>query len=134
MAAAERSSAARADRNRQQRAQKDLDTSMYFLLKTKVYGTPFNIKSNMNENFCIAVAECLSKISELEMEVSSKEEVNARLQAAHIEEVTALANDIKGLKVSITLNVHMFLVANFHFHSKVFYSNYCVGKYYGVGI
>lgn len=54
-------------------------------------------------SFYIAVAECLSKISELEMEVSSKEEANARLQAAHIEEVTALANDIKGLKVSITL-------------------------------
>lgn len=45
------------------------------------------------------VAECLSKISELEMEVSSKEEANARLQAIHIEEVAALANDIKGLKV-----------------------------------
>ncbi|XP_026315334.1 uncharacterized protein LOC113226795 isoform X2 [Hyposmocoma kahamanoa] len=73
MAAAERSSAARADRDRQQRAQKDLDT----------------------------IAECLSKISELEMEVSSKEEANACLQAAHIEEVTALANDIKGLKDTI---------------------------------
>lgn len=54
------------------------------------------------------------------MEVSSKEEANACLQAAHIEEVTALANDIKGLKVSITSIVHMFLVANFHFHGKVF--------------
>lgn len=33
------------------------------------------------------------------MEVSSKEEANARLQATHIEEVASLANDIKGLKV-----------------------------------
>ncbi|CAH0714452.1 unnamed protein product, partial [Brenthis ino] len=73
VAAAERSSAARADRDRQQRAQKDLDT----------------------------IAECLSKISELEMEVSSKEEANARLQAAHIEEVSALASDVKGLKETI---------------------------------
>lgn len=47
-----------------------------------------------------SVAECLSKISELEMEVSSKEEANARLQVVHMEEVAALANDIKGLKVS----------------------------------
>lgn len=47
-----------------------------------------------------SVAECLSKISELEMEVSSKEEANARLQAKHIEEVAALADDIKGLKVT----------------------------------
>lgn len=50
------------------------------------------------------VAECLSKISELEMEVSSKEEANARLQAAHIEEVAALANDIKELKVGTYQN------------------------------
>ncbi|XP_045768289.1 uncharacterized protein LOC123869418 isoform X2 [Maniola jurtina] len=75
VAAAERSSAARADRDRQQRAQKDLDT----------------------------IAECLSKISELEMEVSSKEEANARLQAAHIEEVSALASDVKGLKDTIMI-------------------------------
>lgn len=40
MAAAERSSAARADRDRQQRAQKDLDTSMFFLLKIKVDRKP----------------------------------------------------------------------------------------------
>ncbi|XP_053612451.1 uncharacterized protein toc isoform X2 [Plodia interpunctella] len=73
IAAVERSSAARADRDRQQRAQKDLDT----------------------------IAECLSKISELEMEVSSKEEANARLQATHVEQVTALANDIKELKDTI---------------------------------
>lgn len=33
------------------------------------------------------------------MEVSSKEEANARLQASHVNEVAALANDIKGLKV-----------------------------------
>lgn len=37
------------------------------------------------------------------MEVSSKEEANARLQAAHIEEVSALANDVKGLKVNSLL-------------------------------
>ncbi|XP_047993052.1 microtubule-associated protein futsch isoform X1 [Leguminivora glycinivorella] len=73
VAAAERTSAERADHDRQQRAQKDLDT----------------------------IAECLGKISELEMEVSSKEEANARLQAAHVNEVTALANDIKGLKETI---------------------------------
>ncbi|XP_023936960.2 uncharacterized protein LOC112045111 [Bicyclus anynana] len=75
VAAAERSSAARADRDRQQRAQKDLDT----------------------------IAECLSKISELEMEVSSKEEANARLQASHIEEVSSLASDVKGLKDTIMI-------------------------------
>ncbi|XP_013187212.1 uncharacterized protein LOC106132373 isoform X2 [Amyelois transitella] len=73
VAAAERTSAARADRDRQQRAQKDLDT----------------------------IAECLSKISELEMEVSSKEEANARLQEAHVQQLTVLANDIKGLKDTI---------------------------------
>lgn len=53
----------------------------------------------------IPVAECLSKISELEMEVSSKEEANARLQAKHIEEVAALATDIKGLKVTIIMSI-----------------------------
>ncbi|XP_061703765.1 microtubule-associated protein futsch [Cydia pomonella] len=73
VAAAERTSAERADHDRQQRAQKDLDT----------------------------IAECLGKISELEMEVSSKEEANARLQAAHADEVASLANDIKGLKDTI---------------------------------
>lgn len=49
------------------------------------------------------VAECLSKISELEMEVSSKEEAYARLQATHIEEVTSLADDVKGLKVNFVI-------------------------------
>ncbi|XP_068632442.1 uncharacterized protein toc [Battus philenor] len=73
VAAAERTSAARADRDRQQRAQKDLDT----------------------------IAECLSKISELEMEVSSKEEANVRLQTTHAKEVATLADDIKGLKDTI---------------------------------
>lgn len=53
----------------------------------------------------IPVAECLSKISELEMEVSSKEEANARLQAKHIEEVATLANDIKGLKVTTLISI-----------------------------
>lgn len=37
------------------------------------------------------------------MEVASKEEANARLQAAHIEEVAALSTDIKGLKVMTPL-------------------------------
>lgn len=55
----------------------------------------------------IPVAECLSKISELEMEVSSKEEANARLQAKHIEEVSTLANDIKGLKVTILVSISL---------------------------
>lgn len=109
MAAAERSSAARADRDRQQRAQKDLDTSTFFLLKTKIDTNhpTHNPCKRILLCFYIAVAECLSKISELEMEVTSKEEANARLQAAHIEEVTVLANDIKGLKVSITWIVHV---------------------------
>ncbi|OWR41065.1 putative Mitochondrial tumor suppressor 1 protein [Danaus plexippus plexippus] len=35
------------------------------------------------------------------MEVSSKEEANSRLQAAHFEEVSALAKDVKGLKDTI---------------------------------
>lgn len=93
VAAAERSSAARADRDRQQRAQKDLDT----------------------------IAECLSKISELEMEVSSKEEANARLQAKHIEEVAALANDIKGLKDTIESLKHEVVEsrARLHAHSEI---------------
>ncbi|KAG6459208.1 uncharacterized protein LOC115449342 [Manduca sexta] len=93
VAAAERSSAARADRDRQQRAQKDLDT----------------------------IAECLSKISELEMEVSSKEEANARLQASHIEEVAALANDIKGLKDTIESLKHEVAEsrARLHAHSEI---------------
>ncbi|XP_049867762.1 uncharacterized protein LOC126367986 [Pectinophora gossypiella] len=93
VAAAERTSAARADRDRQQRAQKDLDT----------------------------IAECLSKISELEMEVSSKEEVNARLQATHIEEVAALANDIKGLKDTIESLKHEVAEsrARLHAHSEI---------------
>ncbi|XP_047018823.1 uncharacterized protein LOC124629489 isoform X1 [Helicoverpa zea] len=93
VAAAERSSAARADRDRQQRAQKDLDT----------------------------IAECLSKISELEMEVSSKEEVNARLQAKHIEEVATLANDIKGLKDTIESLKHEVAEsrARLHAHSEI---------------
>ncbi|KAJ8730735.1 hypothetical protein PYW08_002148 [Mythimna loreyi] len=93
VAAAERSSAARADRDRQQRAQKDLDT----------------------------IAECLSKISELEMEVSSKEEANARLQAKHIEEVATLANDIKGLKDTIESLKHEVAEsrARLHAHSEI---------------
>ncbi|KAM3964122.1 LOW QUALITY PROTEIN: toucan [Aphomia sociella] len=93
VAAAERSSAARADRDRQQRAQKDLDT----------------------------IAECLSKISELEIEVSSKEEANARLQATHIEEVTVLANDIKGLKDTIESLKHEVAEsrARLHAHSEI---------------
>lgn len=93
MAAAERSSAARADRDRQQRAQKDLDT----------------------------IAECLSKISELEMEVSSKEEANARLQAKHIMEVASLANDIKGLKDTIESLKHEVVEsrARLHAHSEI---------------
>ncbi|CAH0581370.1 unnamed protein product [Chrysodeixis includens] len=93
VAAQERSIAARADRDRQQRAQKDLDT----------------------------IAECLSKISELEMEVSSKEEVNARLQAKHIEEVAALANDIKGLKDTIESLKHEVAEsrARLHAHSEI---------------
>lgn len=41
------------------------------------------------------------------MEVSSKEEANARLQAAHIEEVSALANDVKGLKVTYSLWINL---------------------------
>ncbi|KAI5635539.1 hypothetical protein NE865_11713 [Phthorimaea operculella] len=93
VAAAERSSAARADRDRQQRAQKDLDT----------------------------IAECLSKISELEMEVSSKEEANARLQATHVEEVSALANDIKSLKETIEALKHEVAEsrARLHAHSEI---------------
>ncbi|CAG4986020.1 unnamed protein product [Colias eurytheme] len=93
VAAAERSSAARADRDRQQRAQKDLDT----------------------------IAECLSKISELEMEVSSREEANARLQATHIEEVSALANDVKGLKDTIESLKHEVAEsrARLHAHSEI---------------
>ncbi|XP_028176169.1 uncharacterized protein LOC114364271 isoform X1 [Ostrinia furnacalis] len=93
VAAAERSSAERADRDRQQRAQKDLDT----------------------------IAECLSKISELEMEVSSKEEANARLQATHIEEVASLANDIKGLKNTIESLKHEVAEsrARLHAHSEI---------------
>ncbi|XP_052756227.1 uncharacterized protein LOC113512638 [Galleria mellonella] len=93
VAAAERSSAARADRDRQQRAQKDLDT----------------------------IAECLSKISELEIEVSSKEEANARLQATHIEEVAVLANDIKGLKDTIESLKHEVAEsrARLHAHSEI---------------
>ncbi|CAH3866470.1 unnamed protein product [Pieris brassicae] len=93
VAAAERSSAARADRDRQQRAQKDLDT----------------------------IAECLSKISELEMEVSSKEEANARLQATHIEEVSALANDVKGLKDTIDSLKHEVAESRtrLHAHSEI---------------
>ncbi|CAH2076563.1 unnamed protein product, partial [Iphiclides podalirius] len=93
VAAAERSSAARADRDRQQRAQKDLDT----------------------------IAECLSKISELEMEVSSKEEANARLQAIHMEEVAALANDIKGLKDTIESLKHEVAEsrARLHAHGEI---------------
>ncbi|XP_059046343.1 uncharacterized protein LOC131841951 [Achroia grisella] len=93
VAAAERSSAARADRDRQQRAQKDLDT----------------------------IAECLSKISELEIEVSSKEEANARLQATHIEEVAGLANDIKGLKDNIESLKHEVAEsrARLHAHSEI---------------
>ncbi|CAK1600947.1 unnamed protein product [Parnassius mnemosyne] len=93
VAAAERSSAARADRDRQQRAQKDLDT----------------------------IAECLSKISELEMEVSSKEEANARLQATHMEEVAALRNDIKGLKDTIDSLKHEVAEsrARLHAHSEI---------------
>ncbi|XP_038215008.1 uncharacterized protein LOC119834654 isoform X2 [Zerene cesonia] len=93
VAAAERSSAARADRDRQQRAQKDLDT----------------------------IAECLSKISELEMEVSSREEANARLQATHIEEVSALANDVKGLKETIESLKHEVAEsrARLHAHSEI---------------
>lgn len=93
VAAAERSSAARADRDRQQRAQKDLDT----------------------------IAECLSKISELEVEVSSKEEANARLQATHMEEVAALANDIKGLKDTIESLKHEVAEsrARLHAHGEI---------------
>ncbi|XP_050346773.1 uncharacterized protein LOC126771097 [Nymphalis io] len=93
VAASERNSAARADRDRQQRAQKDLDT----------------------------IAECLSKISELEMEVSSKDEANARLQAAHIEEVSALASDVKGLKGTIeTLKQEVAESrARLHAHSEI---------------
>ncbi|CAK1540570.1 unnamed protein product [Leptosia nina] len=93
VAAAERSSAARADRDRQQRAQKDLDT----------------------------IAECLSKISELEMEVSSKEEANARLQATHVEEVSALKNDVKELKDTIESLKHEVAEsrARLHAHSEI---------------
>ncbi|CAH0750311.1 unnamed protein product [Diatraea saccharalis] len=93
VAAAERSSAERADRDRQQRAQKDLDT----------------------------IAECLSKISELEIEVTSKEEANARLQATHMESVAALASDIKGLKDTIESLKHEVAEsrARLHAHSEI---------------
>ncbi|CAG4982161.1 unnamed protein product [Parnassius apollo] len=90
VAAAERSSAARADRDRQQRAQKDLDT----------------------------IAECLSKISELEMEVSSKEEANSRLQATHMEEVAALKKDIKGLKDTIDSLKHEVAESRARLHAQ----------------
>lgn len=65
----------------------------------------FNLPLSAMLFLIISVAECLSKISELEMEVSSKEEANARLQAAHLEEVTVLANDIKGLKVKASKTI-----------------------------
>ncbi|RVE55119.1 hypothetical protein evm_000017 [Chilo suppressalis] len=93
VAAAERGSAERADRDRQQRAQKDLDT----------------------------IAECLSKISELEMEVTSKEEANARLQATHIEAVASLASDIKGLKDTIESLKHEVAESRtrLHAHSEI---------------
>lgn len=64
------------------------------------------------------------------MELSSKEEANARLQAAHIEEVTVLANDIKELKVSITSIVHV-LSCKLSLPQQSFYSNYtALPKYY----
>lgn len=43
------------------------------------------------------------------MEVASKEEANARLQATRIEEVAALATDIKGLKVKYYFSFYTFL-------------------------
>ncbi|KAL4716373.1 hypothetical protein ACJJTC_006735 [Scirpophaga incertulas] len=93
VAAAERSSAERADRDRQQRAQKDLDT----------------------------IAECLSKISELEMEVAAKDEANVRLQASHLEAVAALASDIKGLKNTIDTLKHEVAEsrARLHAHGEI---------------
>lgn len=57
----------------------------------------------------LSVAECLTKISELEMEVSSKEEANSRLQAAHFEEVSALAKDVKGLKVLLKAKLKKYI-------------------------
>lgn len=83
VAAAEKSSAALAALERKQRAQKDYDT----------------------------IAECSTRISELEIEVLEKEKANARLVAAGNEadhkyrsalhEISTLAADIKGLKDTI---------------------------------
>ncbi|KOB72524.1 Toucan [Operophtera brumata] len=103
VAAAERTSAARADRDHQQRAQKDIDTKAERWRGVAAAERSSATRADKDhqqraQKDIDTIAECLSKISELEMEVSSKEEANARLQAAHVEEVSALANDIKGLK------------------------------------
>ncbi|XP_041988205.1 uncharacterized protein LOC121739722 isoform X2 [Aricia agestis] len=67
LAAAERAAAARADTDRAARAQKDFDT----------------------------IAECLSKISELEREVSAREEARGEAAAAHAAQLAALAGDVR---------------------------------------
>ncbi|GBP42524.1 hypothetical protein EVAR_81974_1 [Eumeta japonica] len=114
LAAAERSSAARADLDRQQRAQKDFDTSQCSLITTQLTRRRF--------------AECLNKISELEREVSAKDEANARLQAAGaaaaaryratLDEIAGLATDIKGLKSTIESLKHEVAESRARLHAQ----------------